>query len=148
VYSAPAGTQFPFPLTVLRPRQVQRRSHAPAAAHSHHYSRLRPSDGVGCIRPDVSEPVRSASRQLVYTPYVICCETVLGTLRSQREGDSGEHQIEVAVCAAVFFGIVRQRLRSALVPSMVVSVESTVVPPMVWAVSGLMCASRVGVSDV
>jgi hypothetical protein len=146
VYSAPAGTQFPFPLTVLR--QVQRRSHAPAAAHSHHYSRLRPSDGVGCIRPDVSEPVRSASRQLVYTPYVICCETVLGTLRSQREGDSGEHQIEVAVCAAVFFGIVRQRLRSALVPSMVVSVESTVVPPLVWAVSGLMCASRVGVSDV
>ena len=145
MYSAPAGTQFPFPLTVLRPRQVQRRSHAPAAAHSHHYSRLRPSDGVGCIRPDVSESVRSASQQLVYTPYVICCETVLGTLRSHREG---EHQIEVALCAALYSGIVSQRLRSALVPSMVVSAESTVVPPMVWAVSGLMCASRVGDSDV
>ena len=52
-----------------------------------------------------------------------------------------------ALCAAVYSGIVRQRLRSALVPSKVVSAESTVVPPMVWAVSGLMSASRVDDSD-
>jgi hypothetical protein len=33
------------------------------------------ADGVGCSRLDVAESARSASRQLVYTPNVVCCET-------------------------------------------------------------------------
>jgi hypothetical protein len=75
VYSAPAGTQFPLTVPACGPCCCSGVAHAPAAARIHHCR--RPSDGVGCIRPDVSESVRSASRQLVYTPYVICCETVL-----------------------------------------------------------------------
>jgi hypothetical protein len=35
-----------------------------------------PSMALGCIRPDVSESARSASRQLVFTPYVVCGETL------------------------------------------------------------------------